>query len=112
VDYPLHLGITEAGTAYSGSIKSAIGLGVLLAEGIDLTELKNDPPIEGYRRFLAQFNSYRQKILNGAQQLQKLTPDSPEPPLVMPTWKHTLTEADIQAILAYLISEYPWGEND
>jgi len=33
-DYPLHLGITEAGTAFSGSIRSAIGLGVLLAQGI------------------------------------------------------------------------------
>ncbi|MGD8394722.1 MAG: flavodoxin-dependent (E)-4-hydroxy-3-methylbut-2-enyl-diphosphate synthase [Candidatus Eiseniibacteriota bacterium] len=31
---PLHLGITEAGTARSGSIKSAVGLGILLAEGI------------------------------------------------------------------------------
>jgi (E)-4-hydroxy-3-methylbut-2-enyl-diphosphate synthase len=34
VDYPLHLGVTEAGTAFSGSIKSAIGLGILLHEGI------------------------------------------------------------------------------
>ena len=34
VDYPLHLGVTEAGTAFTGSIKSAIGLGVLLHEGI------------------------------------------------------------------------------
>tara|TARA_Y100000590_G_scaffold332710_2_gene378294 strand:- start:453 stop:1586 length:1134 start_codon:yes stop_codon:yes gene_type:complete len=34
VPYPLHLGITEAGTARSGSIRSAIGLGVLLYEGI------------------------------------------------------------------------------
>jgi len=33
-DYPLHLGITEAGTAFSGGIKSAVGLGILLAEGI------------------------------------------------------------------------------
>ena len=33
-DYPIHLGITEAGTAMTGSIKSAIGLGMLLAEGI------------------------------------------------------------------------------
>jgi (E)-4-hydroxy-3-methylbut-2-enyl-diphosphate synthase len=33
-DYPLHLGITEAGTSFSGSIKSAVGLGILLAEGI------------------------------------------------------------------------------
>ena len=32
--YPLHLGITEAGTAFSGTIKSSIGLGILLKEGI------------------------------------------------------------------------------
>jgi (E)-4-hydroxy-3-methylbut-2-enyl-diphosphate synthase len=34
VDYPFHLGITEAGTQFSGTIKSGIGLGMLLAEGI------------------------------------------------------------------------------
>ena len=34
VDYPLHLGVTEAGTAFGGTIKSAVGLGVLLHEGI------------------------------------------------------------------------------
>ena len=34
VPYPFHLGITESGTARSGSIRSAIGLGVLLYEGI------------------------------------------------------------------------------
>jgi (E)-4-hydroxy-3-methylbut-2-enyl-diphosphate synthase len=33
-DYPLHLGITEAGTLLGGSVKSAVGLGLLLAEGI------------------------------------------------------------------------------
>ncbi len=33
-DYPLHLGITEAGTIVPGSIKSAVGMGILLAEGI------------------------------------------------------------------------------
>ncbi len=32
--YPLHVGITEAGTLYSGNIKSAVGLGILLHEGI------------------------------------------------------------------------------
>lgn len=33
-DYPLHLGITEAGTVVTGAVKSAVGLGLLLAEGI------------------------------------------------------------------------------
>jgi (E)-4-hydroxy-3-methylbut-2-enyl-diphosphate synthase len=34
IEYPLHLGITEAGTKWSGSLKSAVGLGTLLADGI------------------------------------------------------------------------------
>jgi (E)-4-hydroxy-3-methylbut-2-enyl-diphosphate synthase len=33
-DYPLHIGISEAGTLFSGTIKSSVGLGLLLAEGI------------------------------------------------------------------------------
>src|SRR3712207_3645144 len=34
IDYPLHLGVTEAGTSFQGSIKSAIGIGALLLDGI------------------------------------------------------------------------------
>ena len=44
--YPLHLGITEAGTEFSGTVKSSIGLGVLLREGIGNTirvSLSDDP---------------------------------------------------------------------
>ncbi len=33
-DYPLHIGISEAGTLFSGTIKSSVGLGILLSEGI------------------------------------------------------------------------------
>jgi len=46
VDYPLHIGITEAGTTWSGTVKSAIGLGVLLYEGLGDTlrvSLTGDP---------------------------------------------------------------------
>ncbi len=46
VDYPLHIGITEAGTIFSGAIKSSVGLGILLAEGIGDTmrvSLTGDP---------------------------------------------------------------------
>ncbi len=34
VPYPLHIGVTEAGTSFSGTVKSSVGLGVLLADGI------------------------------------------------------------------------------
>jgi (E)-4-hydroxy-3-methylbut-2-enyl-diphosphate synthase len=46
VAYPLHLGVTEAGTLISGTAKSAIGIGLLLAEGIGDTirvSLTSDP---------------------------------------------------------------------
>ena len=33
-NYPLHVGITESGTLYSGNIKSSVGLGIILHEGI------------------------------------------------------------------------------
>ena len=34
IPYPLHIGITEAGTTFSGTVKSSVGLGILLAQGI------------------------------------------------------------------------------
>ena len=49
VAYPLHVGITEAGTVNSGVIKSAVGIGALLAEGIGDTirvSLTGDPVVE------------------------------------------------------------------
>lgn len=49
VPYPLHLGVTEAGTIRSGVVKSAIGIGTLLAEGIGDTirvSLTGDPVAE------------------------------------------------------------------
>ena len=51
VSYPFHLGITEAGTAKSGSVRTAIGLGTLLYDGIGDTirvSLSDDPREEVY----------------------------------------------------------------
>ncbi len=49
VDYPLHIGVTEAGTPMRGAVKSAVGLGILLAEGLGDTlrvSLTGDPVTE------------------------------------------------------------------
>lgn len=56
-DYPLHVGITEAGTLYSGNIKSAVGLGIILYQGIGDTirvSLTGDPveEVKSARRIL------------------------------------------------------------
>lgn len=51
IDYPLHIGITEAGTKFSGSIKSAVGIGSILSKGIGDTlrvSLTDDPVEEIY----------------------------------------------------------------
>lgn len=48
-DYPLHIGVTEAGTPNAGTIKSSVGIGCLLAEGIGDTirvSLTGDPVLE------------------------------------------------------------------
>ena len=54
IPYPLHLGITESGTTKSGSIRSAIGIGTLLYEGIGDTirvSLSDDPREEVFSGF-------------------------------------------------------------
>lgn len=50
-NYPLHIGITESGTSFSGTIKSSIGLGILLREGIGSTirVSLSDNPVEEIR---------------------------------------------------------------
>ncbi len=54
VDYPLHLGVTEAGTQFTGTIRSSVGIGTLLSEGIGDTirvSLTTDPVKEVYVGF-------------------------------------------------------------
>ncbi|KEF14901.1 4-hydroxy-3-methylbut-2-en-1-yl diphosphate synthase [Streptomyces rimosus] len=50
-DYPLHLGVTEAGPAFQGTIKSAVAFGALLSEGIgDTIRVSlSAPPVEGIK---------------------------------------------------------------
>ena len=62
--YPLHLGITEAGTEFSGTVKSSIGLGILLREGIGDTlrvSLSDDPvkEIKVAKEILKDCNLYK-----------------------------------------------------
>ena len=68
VDYPLHLGVTEAGTYTGGIIKSAVGLGTMLAEGIGDTIRVSltDSPIEEVKAGFAILKSLglRKKGIN------------------------------------------------
>lgn len=68
VDYPLHLGVTEAGTLKSGIIKSGVGIGTMLAEGIGDTvrvSLTEDPIEEVHAAFeILKSLELRQKGVN------------------------------------------------
>ncbi|MGE4572049.1 MAG: flavodoxin-dependent (E)-4-hydroxy-3-methylbut-2-enyl-diphosphate synthase [Candidatus Izemoplasmatales bacterium] len=66
--YPLHLGITEAGTDFSGTISSSIGLGILLSQGIGSTirvSLTAEPEKEIHvaKEILANLNLYKKPKL-------------------------------------------------
>ena len=58
-DYPLHLGVTEAGEGEDGRMKSAIGIGALLADGLGDTvrvSLTEDPEFELVSSFYMNYN--------------------------------------------------------
>jgi len=64
VSYPLHVGVTEAGTTYAGTIKSAVGIGALLAYGIGDTirvSLTGDPveEVKAGKAILKSLGLYR-----------------------------------------------------
>jgi len=82
----------------------------LMESGANLYELEDDPPIDNFNRFLAQYESIIKKIHDGAPDLQRLNPDGPIPPLYMPSWQMHLSEKEINAVLAYLIDEYDWED--
>ena len=66
-DYPLHIGITEAGTVYRGTVKSAVGIGALLLDGIGDTirvSLTGDPvgEVRAAREILRACGLYKKGI--------------------------------------------------
>ena len=66
--YPLHIGVTEAGSLRAGTIRSAIGLGILLHEGIGDTirvSLTADPveEVKAAKAILADLNLYEKPVL-------------------------------------------------
>lgn len=81
----------------------------MIEEGKDPTSLTDDPPYPEYVRFVAQWGAVRTVIEEGAV-AHKKDPNGPMPPLQMIAWKDMLTDEEISAILAYLISLYDWGE--
>ena len=84
-NYPLHVGITESGTLLSGNIKSSVGLGIILHEGIGDTirvSLTGDPVEESKERETDPENVRAQEGRRGSCFLSDLRkdPDRPHSP--------------------------------
>jgi len=82
----------------------------LLEKNADFEKLSDDPPFRTYDRFLAQYNSIYNKILNGAPIVLKADSTGPKPPLFMPSWEQNLTKEEIRSIISYLISKNNWED--
>jgi len=58
---------------------------------------------------LAQYKAAEEIIKNGKPS-GKLDPKKPQPPLNMPSWRNKLTNKDIDSIIAYLLTLFPWSD--
>jgi mono/diheme cytochrome c family protein len=78
-----------------------------LEQRIPLEHLEDDPPVLRYRAVLAKYQSIKELLRKG-NPAGKLDPDGPEPPLNMPTWGQRLSDSDIDALIAFLLTLEPF----
>ncbi|MEW6457344.1 MAG: c-type cytochrome [Acidobacteriota bacterium] len=82
----------------------------LLERGIDLEKI-SELPVPRYNVVLAQYKAIRDVIKKGSLPGKK-DPEGPMPPLLMPSWEQLLSDSDIDAIIAYLLTLQPWEEEE
>lgn len=82
-----------------------------MERGVDLKSLVDDPPVPRFNVVLAQYNSVRDVIRRG-NPAGKKDPQGVVPPLDMPAWGQRLSDADIDYIIAYLLTLQPWEEEE
>lgn len=74
-----------------------------LESGRPLEELQETTSLPRFNVVLAQYNSIRD-LIRGGNPAGKLDPEGPPPPLEMPAWRFILSERDIDAVIAYLLT--------
>jgi len=75
----------------------------------DLSSLEEPPEITLFPVVRTRFDNAREIIRKGRYS-SKLDESGPEPPLQMPAWQYIVEERDIDALLVYFVSLYPWDE--
>jgi len=77
-----------------------------MKRGTGLEALADSPPVPRFNVVLAQYHSVKDVIRKG-NPAGKKDPKGPKPPLNMPGWGRDLSDADIDALIAYLLSAVP-----
>jgi cytochrome c oxidase subunit 2 len=87
------------------------GAFVSLLEATGDLEAVEDPGIAAFAAVRARFLNAKEIVRMG-RFTAKANPDGPQPPLQMLAWKYLLEEREIDALLAYFVSLYDWGEEE
>lgn len=98
---------TTAQKLFLASPEDAAAFQELLETRAPLDDLAEAPEIRGFRVVRARFENAREIIRKGRYS-GKRDLEGPEPPLQMPAWQYLIEEREIDALLAYFVSLYPW----
>jgi len=75
----------------------------------DLSAVEDPPEIARLPVVMARYAN-AEEIIRTGRYSARLQPDGPEPPLQMPAWKFLVDDREIDALLVYFVSLYPWEE--
>jgi cytochrome c oxidase subunit 2 len=109
VNSPVPAHNTTAQKLFLAEPEDATALIELVNRTHDLAAIDDDPDIDRFPVVRARFDNAREIIRKGRYS-SKVDPAGPEPPLQMPAWQHLVEERDIDALLVYFVSLYPWEE--
>jgi hypothetical protein len=83
----------------------------LLESTSDVDTLVDEPDISRFPVVRARYENAKEIVRQGRYSA-KLDPTGPEPPLQMPAWQYLIEEREIDAVLGYFITLYPWDGDD
>ena len=100
---------TTAQKLFLASEEDAEAFIELLQTEPDLEDLEEPPEIQRLAIVTTRYAN-AEEIIRTGRYSAKADPEGPEPPLQMPAWKYLVEEREIDALLAYFVSLYPWEE--
>ena len=109
VNSPVPAHNTTAEKFFLESPEDAEALIELVSSTSDLGSLEEAPEIALFPVVRTRFENAREIIRKGRYS-SKIDLDGPEPPLQMPAWQYIVDEREIDALLVYFVSLYPWDE--